>query len=355
MKVVLDTNHRFILKGGVTRYIDHLLQHFSLLKPKDFAWEELNWPVTNYEYQQPKRALKTIYRGFVWGNFIGPGQLENFHPDLYHALDFSCVARIKCPRVLTLHDLGYLRVPDRFRAWTRWRGRQRLEECHKVNKLICVSQFTADEAMQYLGVPASRIAVVHLGCGFAGAISEIAAQAPAQPLPPEYFLFVGHLEPNKNLKLLRGVYELAAAAGRALPPLVIVGERWAGVAHEGTTPPDWIFLGRQSDAVLRYAYEHALAKVFPSRYEGFGLTVLEAMNYGCPVICSPVGSLPEVAGDAGIFVPATAEAYFQAMCGLLDHPEQLEEWRAKSRARARAFSWRKCAEETIQVYRDVLR
>lgn len=355
MKVALDTNFRYIVRGGITRYIDCLLQAFASLHLPDFEWQELNWPVTNYEYQQPIRALKTIYREFVWTPFIGPRQLEQSRADIFHSLDFSRVARVKCPNILTLQDLGFIRVPDRYRPWAKFRSRGYLRQCQTVDKVICISHFTADEAMKLLGVPASRIVITQLGCGFADPILGIKSEAPAQSLPPEFFLFVGHLEPNKNLKLLRGVYELAENSGRILPPLVIVGKRWEGVHHEGPPPKNWIFLGRQSDETLRYLYERAIAHIFPSRYEGFGLTLLESMSYGCPVICSPVASLPEVAGDAALFVPPTAEAYYKACIQLLDNSSQRDEWRNRGFTRTKLFSWRKCAEETVQVYRDLLR
>ncbi|MEW6303016.1 MAG: glycosyltransferase family 1 protein [Verrucomicrobiota bacterium] len=354
MRVALDTNHRFILQGGVSRYIEHLLHGFSALRAPAFEWFELNWPVTNYEYRQPIRAFKTFYREMIWGRFIGPRRLAASGADLLHSLDFPILTRIPCRHVLTLHDLGYIRTPDRFRRWTRLRARARLVRCHEADKVICISQFTADEAIKLIGLSAARIEVVHLGPGFADPEFSAATQAPDLPLPPEFFLFVGHLDPNKNLSLLREIYELAAREQTPLPPLVIAGKRWEGVSREGPPPDNWIFLGRQPDAVLRHLFAHAIANVFPSRYEGFGMTVLEAMSCGCPVICSPLASIPEIAGDAALFVKPDAGEYLCALRSVMDDPALRGELREKGRQRAAQFSWRKCAAQTLDVYRHLV-
>jgi alpha-1,3-rhamnosyl/mannosyltransferase len=202
--------------------------------------------------------------------------------------------------------------------------------------------------MRLLDLPASRLQVVHEG-GWMPAANP-AADAPAMaPLPADYFLFVGSLEPGKNLALLREIY---LATRSTLPPLVLVGERWKGVAHEGAPPGDWRFFGRVSDLQLAALYRGARALLFPSKYEGFGLPVLEAMTHGCPVLCGPVASLPEIAGDAAAFADLTAESYGAAMRRLMD-----DHWRAELIAagleRSSQFSWEKCAQETLEVYREI--
>ena len=106
--------------------------------------------------------------------------------------------------------------------------------------------------------------------------------------------------------------------------------------------------------VLVYLYRRALALVFPSSYEGFGFPLVEAMALGCPVICSPVASLPEVGGDAPIYAAPTAEAYLVEMRALTREPQRREEHVTRGRERARSFSWRRCAEETAAVYRSVV-
>jgi len=135
---------------------------------------------------------------------------------------------------------------------------------------------------------------------------------------------------------------------------VLVGGRERGLATEGQPPPGWVYLGHVSDGQLYYLYRRAIAFVFPTRYEGFGLPVLEAMTLGCPVLCSPVASLPEVGGDAALFVDQTPEAYLDAMRTLASEPKLTRELAERGYRQAAGFSWLKCATETVGVYRKVL-
>jgi alpha-1,3-rhamnosyl/mannosyltransferase len=205
--------------------------------------------------------------------------------------------------------------------------------------------------MALLGLPAARLDVVHNGCDWHRDTLAVTETVPDFVVPDEFFLFVGSLEPGKNLRLLRAAYLLAESSGHRLPPLLIVGVRWAGVAAEGTPPAGWQYLGWQSDAVLLFLYRRARALVFPSVYEGFGLPVIEAMTQGCPVICSPVASLPEVAGDAALMGPLDPAWYRGAMEGLGSKPDVRTEFITRGHTNAGRFSWLRCATETLEVYR----
>ena len=249
-----------------------------------------------------------------------------------------------------MHDLAFLRHPERFRRWQRASGGRLLNKLHKADRVICISRFTADEAVALLDLPASKIEVVHNGFDALPETSEV----PAFEVPPEFFLFVGSLEPGKNLSLLRVSYLMAESEGKPLPPLMIVGARWEGVARESAAPKNWHYLGRQSDGVLVHLYRRALALAFPSKYEGFGLPVLEAMAAGCPVVCSPVASLPEVAGDAAAFPDLTPADYLRVLRRVAGEPSYRDDLIARGAERVTAFSWRKCAAETADVYGSVL-
>lgn len=355
MKVALDTNHRYILEGGVSRYIDNLEKALLVEGGEDLQLEEIAWKVTNFEYAQPKRALKTLYREYLWGKFIAPGEVRSKNCDLIHYLDFPFLASPGIPQVMSLHDLGYLRTPDRFRFWTRVRAKGRLASCHKMDKVLTISQFTADEAMNLLGVNASKIEIVHLGGGLADPDAMIEAEKPDFEVPDEFLLYVGHLDPNKNIALMKGIYEMAREKGIHLPPLLISGKRWEGVGDEGDHPPEWRYLGRQPDGVVRWLYEHARVYLFTSRYEGFGLTVIESMNFGCPIVCSPNGSIPEVGGEAACYAEATPEAYLEQIQRLLKDDSYRDEMIAKGREQGKKFTWRRCAKETMEAYNSVLK
>jgi len=215
--------------------------------------------------------------------------------------------------------------------------------------VIAVSQFTADEAMALLELPASKITVVHHGVTLSQQES-----LPAD-LPSEFFLFVGSLEPGKNLELLRQVWLAALESGKRLPPLIIVGARWEGVAVEGSAPADWHFLGYQDDEVLLALYRRAQALLFPSFYEGFGLPVLEAMAVGCPVICGRVASLPEVGGDAVRYAGLNKKEFTAAINELLGNDTLHQKMQQAGQQQAAKFNWENCARETLAVYHSTLR
>jgi alpha-1,3-rhamnosyl/mannosyltransferase len=350
MRIALDTNGLYTGQAGIARYIRGLIKGLRQLNLSHVEFWECAWKVENFGYRQPDRAFKTIYRELVWARLVAPRLLSRSGSDLLHVTG-SFIAEppkgLKC--VVTLHDLAVLRHPERFRRWQRVAEKMRVRRLGRADRVICVSRFTADEAMELLGLPGHRIEVVHHGCDFHPE-EEVAEQPPDFPLPGEFFLFVGSLEPGKNLALIRDVYRLAIDRGIHLPPLVIVGVRWLGVGSEGQAPADWHYVGRQPDSVLVHLYRRAVALVFPSKYEGFGFPVAEAMSLGCPVICSPVASLPEVGGEAALYVEGDASRYLEAMQRVHNDPVYRAELAAKGRGQARQFTWRRCAERVAEVY-----
>jgi glycosyltransferase involved in cell wall biosynthesis len=354
MRVLLDTNGLHTTRAGVARYIRGLIRGLQQKAPLA-QLDTLAWPVDNFEFHQPQRAIKTAYRELVWYPWIAPHLVRKRHPDLVHYASCSCVIpRSGVPEVITLHDLALLRHPERYRRWQRWSGLRRYSNLTRARFVICISQFTAQEASALLGLSPDKIRVVYSGCDYLepGFSPGPASATPA--IPDEFFLFVGSLEPGKNLSLLRAAYDLAAQAQHRLPPLVIVGARWQGVGHEGPVEHDWRYLGHQPDAVLVELYRRSLALVFPSKYEGFGLPVIEAMSQGCPVICSRVASLPEAGGDAALFADMTPEAYLHAMRQLQQDNSLRQQLVQRGLRHCQPFTWARCAEKTIDVYREAL-
>jgi glycosyltransferase involved in cell wall biosynthesis len=356
-RVALDTNTRYVTDAGTTRYVEGLLGALRAIRPPAMEFLELAWPVENLAYDQPRRALKTLYRETIWARFVAPRVLRRSGVDLLHRCTpaLPIVTPRGLPEVVTLCDLTPLRHPERLRPWHRVTSAARLKRLQRAARIICISRFTADEAHALLGIPLDRLEVVHLGSSFGGPDGDAGEAPPARTVAEPFFLFVGSLEPGKNLALLREAYARAASNGTPLPTLVIVGARWPGVAHEGSAPPSWLFLGRQPDDVLAWLYRRALALVFPSKYEGFGLPILEAMSVGCPVICSRVASLPEVAGEAACYADLTPLAYLGAMRALVGDDAARRQLGALGVRQAARFSWARCAAETLSVYQKVLR
>ena len=355
MRVALDTSALYTTQAGIARYIRGLLRGLDRLGQPDLMVSPLAWPVENFHYQQPVRALKTFYREIIWANLAVPRLLYRNGIQVWHSTGTPLLlARPPIRNVITLHDLAVLTHPERFRPWHRYSTTQRLKSLKRAQRIICVSQFTANEAMRRLGLAPAIMEVVHNGCDFHPAEPPPAEASPAANLPDRFFLFVGSLEPGKNLALLEEAYRLAGKEQPQLPDLVILGARWPGVAKEQAPPKGWHYLGRQSDAVLVYLYRRAVGLVFPSKYEGFGLPVAEAMALGCPVICSRVASLPEVAGEASLYASLDAESYLEAMRSLSQNSALRDLLIQKGIEQARKFSWTKCAEATAEVYRQAL-
>lgn len=349
--VAIDTSYFQIGKGGVARYIECLLAAIRKIAPSDIAVQTISFPLQNHEFRQPQRMLKTLAREVVWQPILAPLEMRRMGIELLHATSTACVrAPQGVPVIATLHDLAYLLTPERFRRWTRLRIPIELAAYRRADYLICPSQATANDAIRYLGVPARRIHVIHHGSTFDGSSLE---RAPGEAIPERFFLFVSSIESGKNLRLLNEVYHQAEARGRSLPPLLIVGRRVEGVAHEGKAPASWRYLGRLDDPELVWLYRRALALVYPSKFEGFGFPVLEAMALGTAVICSPVSSLPEVGGDVPIYADQTPESYGAALEHLLDSPAERADRIRAGRTRANAFSWYHCAGQTLDLYRSI--
>ena len=240
MRVALDTNGLFTTHAGVARYIRGLVNGLRQVAPADLEPMELAWEVENFEYRQPQRLLKTAYRELFWAKWIAPRLLSDRKVDLLHSTAGVLITPPSpMKHVATLNDLAVLRFPERFRWWQRWSTKNRLPELKKVDRIICISQFTADEATQLLELPSSRLEVIYPGCDFHPQELPPVEQKPDFEIPSDFFLFVGSLEPGKNLALLKESYRLAADKRESLQPLLIVGARWAGVASEGSQPQGW--------------------------------------------------------------------------------------------------------------------
>jgi glycosyltransferase involved in cell wall biosynthesis len=352
MRIAIDTSAIYTSQAGIARYVRELLKALPQVDGRQHQYYECGWPVSNFGFRQPQRALRTLYRELWWAKMIAPRLLAKQGVELFHTTGSVMVeppAGIR--HVVTLNDVAVLRYPERFRRWLRRSAIRSFRKLAHADRIICISQFTANEAMELLHLPAGQIDVVY----DAGSLEARDERAPSFHVPPEFFLFVGSLEPGKNLSLLRDAYLTAETRGQSLPPLLIAGARWEGVRGEGTPPGGWQYLGRIPDEHLIYLYRRALALVFPSKYEGFGLPIVEAMGLGCPVICSRVASLPEVAGDAAFFADLTAESYCDALRALASDSARRSELVARGLEQAQKFSWTKCAAETVAVYDRAVR
>jgi glycosyltransferase involved in cell wall biosynthesis len=295
--------------------------------------------------------------------------------DLIHGLAFATPLASSCPTVVTVHDLSFLRYAGAFRPFNRrYLSLITKASTRRAALVIAVSASTRQDVINLCGVPKEKVVVVPNGVTpeFSPADpAETSAFRQRRGLPSRYILFVGTLEPRKNLvrlleayALLRGRQDSDRAIGGGaptVPPLVIVGARgwfyqeiFARVAALGLT--DRVsFPGFVPAEELPWWYRGAELFVYPSLFEGFGLPVLEAMACGTPTITSLASSLPEVAGDGAILVdPEDVEQLAEAMRRVLTSPDLAGQLRARGLLQASRFPWEQTAAATREVYRSVL-
>jgi glycosyltransferase involved in cell wall biosynthesis len=267
--------------------------------------------------------------------------------------------------VVTLHDLIPLRHPETEKLAARCYWRLQIPiAARRSNFIITDSEHARQEIMADYQVAPERIKAVMLGFDLRmlrpGEPVAGAAVRKKYGLPEGYLLYVGTIQPRKNIDTLIKAYARLRTERDAMPKLVIVGRKgwlydrlFAMISELGLTE-EIIFTGFVPDDELPHIYAGAALFAYLSFFEGFGLPPLEAMASGLPVVTSNTTSLPEVVGDAGIAVPpADVEAVTAAIARLLDDKIFAGTLGARGRERARLFSWEAAARETLEIYRQI--
>ena len=295
-----------------------------------------------------------------------PLELLRLKLDLLHSPDFIPPFTGQFKRVITVHDLNFLHYPQFLTAQSRRYYNDQIERAVQIaDHILADSHATQLDLIKLLNVPEEKITVVWLApkAGVYRPLNpaEIAAARDRLRLPERFILFAGTLEPRKNVAGLLRAYRLLLDHDPHSPNLILAGSHgW--LFDETRALIDELRLSEQvrwidspPDGDLAALYTAATVFVLPSHYEGFGLTVLEAMACGAPCIISDRGSLPEIAGGAAKEIdPDDVVELAEAMAGVL-HDEQLQQQlRHRGFERVAEFSWERCARETLHVYRRVL-
>jgi glycosyltransferase involved in cell wall biosynthesis len=276
--------------------------------------------------------------------------------DLYHGT-WAIPPVMPCPSVVTVHDLTFLLHPEWFRRDTAvLMGVMVGHAVRKAARVITISERTKEDIVERYLVPAEQITVTYLA-------PRPAFSMPVPDVHPSsaYFLHVGNIQPRKNVGVL--IRALAILRDRDLAvPLVLAGQPQAAqqdilIAIRRHRLEKLVrFTGYVSDDALRSLYAGCTALVHPALYEGFGLTPLEAMAMGRPVIAADAGSIPEVVGDGALLVPpGDAEGWADAMEQVLCNEPVRCDLARRGLMRAAEFSWERCARETVGVYERALR
>ncbi len=292
-----------------------------------------------------------VYRR-LW-QFMPVGYEFFFGPaDVTHFFNYIVPPRIKGKVITTVHDVTYLRYPETVNKANLRRIREGIAYSVERSRLIVTSsQFSKREIMELLKVPAERVAVIPAAASISDAcMSEV-------PVTGPYILYVGAIEPRKNLQRLLKAYELLKREAGIPHKLVLAGGRgWKckdiyRTAESIYGSQDVLFQGHVPEAEKNALYANAAAFVFPSLYEGFGIPPLEAMHWGTPVICSDAASLPEVAGDAACYVdPFSVESIAEGIWRVLSDKAYARQLVEAGRIRCRQFDWDASARKLEQIY-----
>lgn len=300
----------------------------------------------------------------LWEQSAFPLALRQQGADVVHGLVNVLPLATTLPSIVTVHDLSFLRMPDKFPRAKRWYLSQL---CHasvrKASHVIAVSHQTAADLQQFWALDERKISVIYNGVGteFVPASPlTIEAFRRERGLPARFFLYLGTLEPRKNLSLLIRAFaqwRIGTTAANREIKLVIAGakgwfyEQIFTLVKQLQLEQSILFPGFVPAAELPDWYRAAELFIYPSLFEGFGLPVVEAMACGVPVICSDTGSLVEVVGANALTFPAQNEgALVDRLHQVMADAPLRQELRRLGLARAQQFSWQRTAEATFDLY-----
>lgn len=353
--------------AGIHSYIDGLLRHLPAAAPADWRFTALVGRQCSAAYpglalRRSRMDTSSPLKRIFWEQLLQPAGLSQF--DLYHALAFVAPLWLPRPLVVTVYDLSFVHYPDRLPRLRRgYLCALTQLSCRRARRVIAISHSTAHDISATFGIAPELIDVAPPG--FA---AEIFQPLPPKPvtefrqskgLPDRFWLFIGTLEPRKNLVMLLEAY---AGLPRAIRlPLIIGGAKGWGYgpifeAVERLRVGESVhFAGFIPSDELPFWYNSAEIFLYPSVFEGFGLPVLEAMACGIPVLVSNASSLPEVAGSAGLCLsPHDPVAWREA----LRRAAEDAQWRAAAReaglVQAQRFTWAETARQTILSYQRAL-
>ncbi len=370
MRVVIDIQSAIAQRAGVGRYTKSLVErlgHFAepgemRLFYFDFQRKGVPFPVENAEQKAvhwiPGRLVQQAWKTIAWPPFdwfAGPA-------DVYHFPNFILPPLSRGKSVVTIHDLAFLRHPETLEPHNLRYLKARIEQTvRRADRIIAVSEFTARELRELLGVPAEK--VVAIPQGIAGGLKRpsdaaIVAMRKTLGLERPYLLTVGTIEPRKNIAFLVDVFEkladfdgdllISGQLGWKFEPILDRMQRSTRAGHIR-------YLNYAEEAVLPALYAGAELFVFPSLYEGFGFPPLEAMACGTPVLSSRGGSLPEILGGAAEYLDGfEAEAWAERIRSLVRDRAKLQDLRRRGLERSNVFSWGETARRTWEVFESTV-
>lgn len=347
MRLAIDASRTTLARiTGTEHYARSLIRALIQHNPgHDIALYFRDAPAPGLFPDSSRVTIHVIPQRRLWTHTRFAATLWSSRPDVTfvpaHTLPFVFPGRA----AVTVHDLGFRYFPDAHPRLTRWYlDLTTRTSAARASIILADSQATARDLTHFYGTPAAKIRVVYPGVD-APYINDTATIRAKYNLPDRYFLFIGTLQPRKNIARLVEAFQRAELPGVSL--VLAGGKGWLYDEAWTAGVPNVHLIGYVDDADKGALYKESLGLVFPSLYEGFGFPVIEAMHGGTPVICSSTSSLPELAGDAALLVdPLNVEAIAVAMRQLAEAPALRDRLRERGPAQAARFTWESAAQTT---------
>jgi len=363
MIIGVDGNEANVpMKVGVSVYALNLLLYFKKQANKNTQFRVFlkNRPSDDLPAENSHFTYEVVSGKLFWSQIFLPLRLyikkdiDVFFSPAHYAPRFCPV-----PSIVTIHDLSYIYFPGDFlkkdlyqlHNWTHY-------SIHHAKKIIAVSKTTKNDIMKAYNVPEESIYIVYNGYEKTHKVREEKFKIEHTSKP--YILYVGTLQPRKNITTLIQAF----AKFRETSPefkLIVAGKKgWLfesifDLVTELGLNNEVYFTDYVTDQQLVFLYKNAFCFVLPSFYEGFGIPILEAMSFGCPVISSFASSLPEIGGDACLyFDPQSADDLVEKLMMIKSNPKLRSELVQKGRKRVKEFSWKKCGEETLSIIQNAI-
>ena len=317
-------------------------------------------------------STKVISR-IIWSELQLPLLLKNHLLDIFWGPAHRLPALIPHSQaaVLTIHDLVWRKVPETMRLRTKFQEMLFMpRSLQRADIILVTSSSTASDLIDYRPALKNKIRHVSAGCGNS-TLQSIGDKSSFQNEPPSfsrfsrpdkpYVLFTGTIEPRKNLpRLLAGFKALPENLRQEFQLVIVGGKGWGAInlqdeIRKYELTEQVIVTGYSSDKELSRFYKNAYCLAMPSLYEGFGLPILEAHSFGVPVVTSNISSMPEVAGDAGVFVdPLDVRSISYGFQMLLEKKTLREDLSCKAIRNAKKYSWKKTAQLLLEAFKEAI-
>ena len=351
--------------GGISRYFFELANNIANIPEMDVG---IISPVYTNAYLgaassnlhvMGRRMPAMRFSGRIYSvinQLLTPSRLKRFHPDLVHETYYSVkrCAPASSKVVLSVFDMIHERFPESFLSSDPTFEAKAIA-VKRADHVICISEQTRKDLIEFLGTDPAKVSVVHLGFSLTQSPPAGNEGNPERP----YLLYVGSRVGYKGFegllrayaarRELQSTYDLIAFGGGGFNAQEQDLMRSLGVRNEHVRQVGG------DDSVLAGLYRQASLFVYPSLYEGFGIPPLEAMSFDCPVVCSDASSIPEVVGDAAeLFDPHSPDALGTSIERVLNDAALRQTLIARGRERIKLFSWERCARQTTHIYRGLL-